>query len=541
MTIPVPVPVFLYAETHFRFFRLFPSLLYKKEPEVLFDMPRRLNPGLDLPIMLMCNDTQKFPVTCLQIQIIVSNKQHERQQFTFDNPASFLIQHPLSATSDVYMFSIPRAKLGDGEFYITCTAQLRKGRTTFTVINDNFTTSTHLPFICCCAAESLPGTEQCAYGDMHVHTQFSQSQVEFGAPVEVVAVMAHAFGLQFTALTDHSYDLECSLNNYFTGDTSHPRWTALHKESERTDMPQLLLTGEEVSCLNAAGNVIHLCCLGIIDFISGSADGARPKLLRGGTRKLAEVLCEVQRQNGIAFAAHPGTKMGPLQRFFLNRGHWNPADYMQQLTGIQAVNDGFGKTWVRARHLWIHELLCGHKLALVAGNDAHGDFNRYRFISMPFISVAENDSRYFGCSRTGIYGNPATKQDCMNSLRDGKTFITSGPFIGITAQQTPNVSLVSNEDHTQVDIPAITVHVGSSAEFGVPVQLTIFSGTYGADKETVLFSQQFPANDSFHISKDVTLPRYNDKSYIRAEAQCRTAGGVVHYAATSPCYFRAYA
>jgi hypothetical protein len=434
------------------------------------------------------------------------------------------------------MFTIPRSDIGNGEMYITCTAEIRKGKKTRTILNDNFPTSTKLPFMCYCASVPLPGTGQCVYGDMHVHTHFSQSQVEFGAPVEVVAIMAHAFGLTFTALTDHSYDLECSLDNYFSGDSKRSRWGALIKESERTDIPQLLLTGEEVSCLNASGQVIHLCCVGLKDFINGSADGARPKINRGGTRKLPDVLQEVRRQNGIAFAAHPGTRMGPLQQFFLNRGHWTEADYVQDLTGIQGVNDGFGTSWHRARQLWVKELLKGHKLSLVAGNDAHGDFNRYRYISMPFISIAENSTRYFGCCKTGIYGNPVSRLDCLKELRAGKTCITTGPFLNITTQVAPDVSLISNNDHALADISSITIHLISSPEYGFPIRLTVFTGTYGANKETILCTRHYESHEKYHITEDIFLKQHTEKGYLRTEAECKTANGIVHYAATSPCY-----
>ena len=532
----LPMHCMLYAETHFRFFRLFPSLLYKRMPEVLFDMPRRLDPERDLPILLMLNDIHKFPAECLKVHVVVSNAQHEHKQFDFDNPALFRIKQPLSQTSDVYMFTIPRCTIGNGEMYITCTAEVRIGKKTRTILNDNFPTSTKLPFMCYCASDSLPGTGHCVYGDMHVHTHFSQSQVEFGAPVEVVALMARAFGLTFTALTDHSYDLECSLDNYFTGDSKLSRWSTLIKESERTDIPQLLLAGEEVSCLNASNNVVHLCCLGLKDFINGSADGARPKIYRGGTRKLPDVLQEVRRQHGIAFAAHPGTRMGLLQQFFLNRGHWTAADYSRDLTGIQGVNDGFGTSWRRARQLWIKELLKGHKLALVAGNDAHGDFNRYRCISMPFISIAENNARYFGCCKTGIYGNPVTRTDCLQELRDGKTCISTGPFLNITAHDAPDVSLISNSDHALAGISPVTIHLTSSPEYGLPLCLKVISGTYGTTRETILFSRQYQPHENYHLTENVSLSQLTGNGYLRAEAECKTAKGIVHYAATSPCY-----
>ena len=51
---------------------------------------------------------------------------------------------------------------------------------------------------------------------MHVHSQYSQSHVEFGPPLKVIDEMANACGLDFTAVTDHSYDLSCAMDDYLT-------------------------------------------------------------------------------------------------------------------------------------------------------------------------------------------------------------------------------------------------------------------------------------------------------------------------------------
>jgi len=49
------LPLFLYAETHYRFPYFF-SLLRKNEPEIIADAPHRIEPGSPLPILILIKD-----------------------------------------------------------------------------------------------------------------------------------------------------------------------------------------------------------------------------------------------------------------------------------------------------------------------------------------------------------------------------------------------------------------------------------------------------------------------------------------------------
>jgi len=55
MMLHFPNAIFLYPETHFRFFKFFPSLLFKKTPEIVFDAPRRIRTR---PRYADCSDRQ---------------------------------------------------------------------------------------------------------------------------------------------------------------------------------------------------------------------------------------------------------------------------------------------------------------------------------------------------------------------------------------------------------------------------------------------------------------------------------------------------
>ena len=101
LDIPATTIPFLaaYAETHFRFFPLFPSVLYKREPEIVFDLPRRLNPGEDLPISLLTNDIHRFPIEPDIVSVTISERSHKPLLFKFNDLQQFEIDHPLKSNS----------------------------------------------------------------------------------------------------------------------------------------------------------------------------------------------------------------------------------------------------------------------------------------------------------------------------------------------------------------------------------------------------------------------------------------------------------
>ncbi len=531
---PAPVfPVFLYAETHFRFFSGFPNLLFKREPEIIFDLPRRCDPGKDLPVVLVVNDVHMFPLQVISVSVTVSRQAARPILFKFDAPASFLLQHPLGAQANVFCFPLERSKLPLGKVYVNCKAIVTNGRRRYEVLNDNLFSSSKLPFSSVLADQDLPGSKQCSYGDFHVHSQFSQSHVEFGPPVNIIDIVSDTCGLDFVAITDHSYDLCCDISDYLKTDNGLARWKCLSADfSKPGKFKSIMILGEEVSAINSQGKAVHLCAAGIKDFVSGSADGARSNKLP--TMKIQEVADRVHKQNGLAIAAHPGSRFGLLQRIFLNRGNWSSSDMAKDIDAVQAVNNGFGTSWKVGKRLWIQQLLKGRRLPLVAGNDSHGDFNRYRFIGIPFVAVSENFERYLSSCRTGIYRKVSSQKDVLDAVRDGETFVTNGPFISLTTcksdtNDTPVSRLIPK------DCKCLSLRVTGNYEFGKPHAISIYAGTVGEESERTIFSGSYKNQDE--IAETINFESRPERGYVRAEATCLTEHGSTTFAATSPMYF----
>ena len=528
-------PLLLYAETHFRFFKRFPSLLYQNAPEILFDCPRRLEPGKDLPITLIINDLNNLSIKIDEVDIAVNKPGSPIKLFNILNIQKHEIPHPFSNIQKTYLFYLDHKSLPDDHISINCKITISINGHKKEILNDNFHTSSKAPLTCFVSTEHLPGKQFCLSGDMHFHSQYSQSHVEFGPPLQIVDHMANASGLNFVTITDHSYDLACKMDNYLLEDPTLQRWNSFQRQIQTTKYSTLLLPGEEISCLNDTNNVVHLCGIGISEYIPGSMDGARKRKLFSQQLTVKQAVTQINEQGGLAYAAHPGSRKSLLQLFFLNRGAWSQKDICNNnLNGIQAYNGSFKQAWERGKQLWIHALMQGGKITFLAGNDAHGDFNRYRAIKVPFLSIFENFNRFMGNGKTGVYCNSRTQQDVIEAIRCGKTFVSTGPYLSICYSIDPGSIAISNSEILNCNL--FFVNAISTNEFGTITTIALLGYIKGASNETLLFSKTY--NDhTLEIQEQFNLESTGELLYIRAETKSRKEDSSICEAYTSPCYF----
>ncbi|MDD5230874.1 MAG: hypothetical protein PHC43_06050, partial [Candidatus Marinimicrobia bacterium] len=64
-------PILLYAEMHYRL-KFLKGRLYKKQPEIVFDAPRRIQ-STDLPIVLLIKDAHWFPVILKEVRLKITS------------------------------------------------------------------------------------------------------------------------------------------------------------------------------------------------------------------------------------------------------------------------------------------------------------------------------------------------------------------------------------------------------------------------------------------------------------------------------------
>lgn len=520
------IPILLYPETHFRFGGISPSLLFKREPEIIFDAPARCKTGSVLPLFLLLNDIHRFPVTIETLEVGISQK-GKLKKFTFDSIEQFETPHPTDTLTKAYEIPLDVSELSAGRVAIAPLLTITVGNKTKEILTDNLRTTSHQPLTVYIAEEELPGSPHCSYGDMHCHSIHSRSHVEFGAPIPWYRTAAQTSGLSVVSIIDHTYDLEARPENYLQRDSELTNWKL--QQSQKAENAPLILLSQEHSARKEQGGVVHMGILGYSEFLKGSGDGARKEYKRANEPSLEEASRKVIESGGITFAAHPGEPTTLMQRVFLRRDNWDISDFTAHITAFQALNRGVDQSWYRARKMWISLLLSGKKIPLLAGNDAHGDFNRYRAIAYPFILIREDFLRYFGLSRTGFYGSVSTEEELVQTVKEGKTFITTGPYVDILSGSISKIGSTQIATNTPLEVA-----VQSSREFGAIKRIRLHCGRKSKEETYLL------PTDSDNLSCHIEIKKefLHKTQYIRVEVETECGdNGLESFAATSPVYF----
>lgn len=185
--------------------------------------------------------------------------------------------------------------------------------------------------------------------------------------------------------------------------------------------------------------------------------------------------------------------------------------------------------------MWITLLRKGLHIPLLGGNDAHGDFNRYRATSIPFLSIYEGFERFMGYGKTGIYGKKSSSIQIMDSIRNGATFITTGPFISINNSPSPFQSIVSNVTISSDDISKLFIYAKSTAEFGRLLKVGVYLGTPSQQERPFLVKHYKQA--IYEITEPISIADLPQQGYLRAEVVSVRENNSTFEGYSSPCYF----
>jgi hypothetical protein len=327
-------PIFLYAETHYRF-RYFLSFLRKREPEIIADAPHRVEPNSPLPFLILVKDAHLFPVTLDGILLTIRSKGSIVLETKLLNSSIEIHQKLWYQVFEIPVIGLTGTIECDVVFELTDNNQKRF------YPNDNHRTSSHLPLKVFISPNRLPRFEYLYLGECHSHSNYTDDQVEFGSPLSASVKLCHSLGLSFFCVTDHSYDLDDDVDNYLENDPNLPKWQQLQQEVDdqnSADSNFTIVRGEEVTCLNSAGQNVHLLLLGNNKFIAGTGDSAE-KWLKTRSEYTCDEVLEEKESSTLAYAAHPREPVSLIQRLLLRRGNWNTRDLKNiKLSGIQFAN-----------------------------------------------------------------------------------------------------------------------------------------------------------------------------------------------------------
>jgi hypothetical protein len=502
------LPVFLYAETHYRF-RYFFSVLRKHEPEIIADAPHRIEPNQPLPILVLVKDAHQFPLKLNKVSIVIRKDGKPLIE-------KELLKSPIELTEKL-LWRVYEVPLDGISGIIECDVifKIDDGKKQLSYHNDNHRTSSHQPLKIFVAPSPLPRFEHLHFGECHSHSSYTEDQVEFGAPLEASTQLSLALGLSFFCVTDHSYDLDDSVDNYLVNNSNLPKWSLLQQEVDDQNSKHqdfVIVRGEEVTCRNSKDQNIHLLLLGNRKFFHGSGDGAERWLKTRSENSINEILNSIE-PSVLSFAAHPKERVSFLQRLLLRRGKWLQQDFIHpQLTGIQFVNGHVSDGFWEGYHQWIEALVEGKRIFVLAGDDAHGNFNRFRQIGIPFLKIRETGHQLFGKMRTGVYLESLSEENILRAIHSGKTIVTDGPVVNLLIDS-PTHGISSIGETVIGNKHSVSLEVRSSSEYGSIDSVKVFMGSTGV-RETVIISeklsQKYTANRNFSVE-------ISRKSYLRAE------------------------
>ena len=262
-----------YAEIHYRI-PFIPSRYFRRQPEIIADLPCRVELGSQLPLLLIIKDADRFQVKIQKLTIRIKNRIID---FTKEIGIDETVSDPF--WEKIFEIESPRYCVGLNSIFVTIHYQI--GTKLFTCQNDNYRRRRKKPFKCYFGIEPLPLPEHFVTGDLHTHSNYTSDQLEFGASPASMKKMAQAMGHGFVGITDHSYDLDDKPDNFLENDPKLEKWrnfvqevTALNSNADAFKT----LIGEEVSCGNCRGENLHFIVLNCTKFLRGDGDGGEKGL-----------------------------------------------------------------------------------------------------------------------------------------------------------------------------------------------------------------------------------------------------------------------
>ena len=494
--------VLLYAELHFRF-KWTGSRYFQKEPEILADLPIRIEPKSDIPILLIIKDSHLFPITLKYVEIVIYKSNKIIQSHTFQ----YNTQMDLNWWDDTLIIDSEGIS-GNIEINVEFMYNINGKDKKCTI--HNYPLCSHNKLKTCISKYPYPNDGNVLYGDIHYHSNLTEDMVEFGAPLKATLTMAESLGLDFFCNTDHSYDLDDLPGSWTETDPTLEKWNKSRREIETINNgnpgKSFIIPSEELSLHNQDGRNIHALILNHSNFLPGSGDGAEKPFNFHADYNTKTVHDSLDNES-LCIAAHPFNPVPIVQWFFVKRGKWQLEDILEDnIAGIQIVNGALDEGFYKGLKIWMKLLLDGYHKFIYAGNDAHGNFNIYRQIKTPMFSLYEKKEQLFGEFRTGVHINGYNRDinSVITSMKNGNCFVTNGPFINITFQNNGLIYEMGSTVSSNYGI--ITVSIISTPEFGMIKKMTIIKGVIGEKKEidyfTIMNSREYKLIKDFEIKSD---------------------------------------
>jgi len=504
--------IFTYAEIHFRipFIRGF---IYREQPEIIFDTPYRIQAD-QLPILLLAKDADRFPVYLKEIYIEISDG--DSAKLLLSRNITENLEISTRWFSKIYWLDVSAFRGKTLE--VACRGFFSINGKTFIIRNDNYPGLSHKNLRVFIDSEPLPKEKGWISGDLHCHSYYTEDQVEFGLPVHLFSELGPSMGLSFSAITDHSYDLDDKPGSWVKFDQKLTKYKKSREEIEAINKKSknyILIPGEELTVDNGKGRHVHMLILNNKYFIPGNADGFEGIFNHKVAKYYAEI-SELADDSMLTASAHPLTEFPLVQQIVLKRGVWNFNDKTDKLDGHQILNGKIDEAFKKGKKLWVKQLLDGQKKFIYAGNDSHGNLNRFRQLRTPLLKLYERDYQIFGECRTMVkFDISRGMENLVKTLKSRDVIITNGPFVNITAKtKTGEIKGIGSHINHK-NLLSIKVTGKSSNFFGNIKKLTLLHGKVRESEEHKILDEDISQKVT-NIESEIE-PTCLSTGYVRAE------------------------
>lgn len=512
--------IFGYAEIHYRM-KYFVSFLKMKQPEIIFDAPYRNRKDESAPIFLIINDAHQFPVRLLKVHITAIHESGNKKNISFD------LNRFIDSPYEDFTFHISLDQTGFWKIIPKAECEFNSKIISITV--DNYKKTKKEPLTIYQAEFPFPLYKNQFSGDLHYHTRYTFDQVEFGAGLGITQCCMNAIELNYLCTTDHSYDLDDDPNNYLQNTSDFPKWKQLLDEVKilNENSKNLIIPGFELSTGNKAGKNVHLLMYGQRNFIVGKGDGAEKWFQTKPDTIISEAVKRKDDQTAI-YAAHPFENVDFLQSSLLGRGNYSIDDIINNNLPLQILNGAVDDTFQRSRQIWISLLLQSIRIPISAGNDAHGNFNRYRQIEIPFFTMRESNNQIFGEFRTIVQTGNLDEIYVLTALRNGNSYLTNGIAVRLESAKSEEI-LFSSEQNPNTVIHS-SLLIKSTPEKGKLKRVEIYFGKESCEENMSIPITGFEAKVSLSdFEKEIKNARY-----VRLEIFAGLSGVLF----SNPIYFK---
>jgi len=477
-----------------------------QQKDFVIDAPWRIEPGKDIPLLLLIHDANlnAYPLDKIEVKDSLSGI----VIYTFDysgDTCNLGLFSGFKLIDEHLWYEIksldPDLFWKDDNDTIHINVRMHVKRICGSAFGESDVTEDLMIKI---DNKNLPKFNDWYCGDTHYHSIYTDTSWagvygELGAPINATIEAGNALGMDWVIVTDHSNSL-----------TINENWEEFVSDCNNFNK---CLVGEEINCDYGSGNENRNHYLGynLINFQEDINPGSLGTLGIPETRSCEEIINNINLEGGFGYVAHPYDSLLGGLAF----GQWS--DYSLLFTGLEIWNEAIIDNVNNELRLdkglnkWKELILGGRKVFISAGSDAHGHFN----FKEDYLTGVKSETG-FGRAMTCCHSqyNPQDqefKQSIFSALKNGNCYLGNNGALNLFVITGFNGELKITNLGEEVDvIDGTLVGVFSTYDAIDDCTLKVYKGVIGEQENLIaeglsaLEIGDFPTSNSYYRAECIS-------------------------------------